>query len=414
MIKSFHEILAEKDEDFTYYVKSTVDIHQPEYFERVKHALLPWRIKEIRPDGHTPISRDNRTFPHWPNTATYTVKVVTGLPVDTKKTLELVAMVCHIHISHLKMVPDDDVESELVGKPIEVDSGTSQSLVGTKRIGEFMRELKKDRAEREQKAVTREVYESFYTTHRALENVLKKPIRKGYYVVEMGRQDDSLYLRAEGPYKDRTDEEAYRDTIEVGSAEIVSEDDSTDHYGVHALIEIRKPKIGVRMFEVRVADMNSGRRFTTTVHAATPEIARQNAVQQVAEANRLDPADLTAMAPKEAGDQMAEARRGPAGGSGIFNVSAMSPQEKNGIGQAMRPMIQRKEQAYQNFVNQIVERGFDQQTAQAMVQTMLKEKLMKYDGMRYVVKHGGFMDPEVLQRIAHYATTGQLPQAAPQ
>lgn len=406
MRKSFYEVLAEQDEEFTYYVKSTYDIQQPEYFERVKHALLPWRIKEIKPDGHTPYSRDNKTFPDWPNTATFSIKVVTGLPIDTKKTLETVAMVCHIHISHLKMLPEDDVQSELVGKPVEVDKTTAQLLVGSKRIGEFMHELKKDRAEREKKGITREVYESFFTTHLALENLLKKPIRNGYYMVEMSHEGTDTYMRAEGPYEARTDGNPYRDSIGVAGAKIVSEDASGALYGVQALVELKK-KISVgQTFEVRVSDMNSGRRFTSMVHAMTPELARQMAVQQVAETNRLNPTDLTAMAPRASGE-VAEASRPP-----TFNTAAMTQPQRAEFNQAAQPIVDRRVQAYHNFVNQIMERGgFDEPTAQAMMKVMMKEKMVKYDGSyRYMVKHGAMMEPDVLQRIAHYATTGEMPQ----
>lgn len=298
--KTFREILAEKDEEFTYHIKSTADIHRPELFERVRHALMPYRIKSITAEGYMPITKDNKTFPDQPNSPTYVIKVITGLPIDTKSALEMVAMTCHIHIAHLYMAPEDDVASYLSGKPVEVDSTTSQLLVGTKRIDAFMQELQKDRKEREKKAITREVYESFFTTHRALASVVKKPLRNGYYMVEMIQEGDDRFMRSEGPFETRPDGNPYRDHTGIRSAKIVSETDAGDMYGVEVMVEEMMPSnAGELMFEVGVADMNLGRRYTSIVRASSPEIAREIAVRQVAETHKIDPSTLTAMAPRQ-------------------------------------------------------------------------------------------------------------------
>jgi hypothetical protein len=298
MKKTFREILAEKDEEYTYHVKSTVDIHNPEWFERVRMSLMPYQIKSLAPDGYTPYTANNKTFPNQPNSPTFTVKVVTGLPVDTQRALETMAMICHIHRSHLYMSPEDDVASEIVGKPQEVSSADSQLLVGAKRIGEFMKELQSDRKDREEKFVTREVYESFFTTHRALEHAVKKPIRNGYYMVEMLREGDHTYMRAEGPFATRPDGNEYRDKIAVRLAKIVTEQTTGAMYSVLAETQIDGQAVNSKMFEVGVSDLNSGRRYTSMVRAESPDIARQMAVRQVAEANKIDPEHLSAMAPK--------------------------------------------------------------------------------------------------------------------
>jgi hypothetical protein len=301
MTKTFHEILAEKDDEYTYHVKSTVDIHQPERFERIRMTLMPFQIKAIVADGYTPLSKDNKTFPNQPNHPTFSVKVVTGLPVDTKRTLETMAMMLHIHQSHLNMTPEDDVASVLPGKPVEVDKTTSQLLVGQKRIGEFMKELQSDRKEREEKFVTREVYECYFTTHRALETMMKKPYSKGYYMIEGSQEGDQHFIRTEGPFNNRPDGNIYRDRIGLKPLEIVSESDADGLRGSVILVERKvAPNVSEMMFEVGVSDMNSGRRFTSMVRAASPDIAREMAVTQVAEAHRIDPSSLTAMAPKPA------------------------------------------------------------------------------------------------------------------
>lgn len=302
MTMTFREILAEKDDEYTYHVRSTVDIHNPERFERVRMTLMPFQVKTISADGYTPFTKDNKIFPNEPNSPTFTIKVVTGLPVDTKSVLQTMAMMCHIHQSHLRMTPEDDVQSELPGKPHETDKTTAQSLVGHKRIGEFMRELQSDRKEREAKVITREVYESFFTTHRALESVVKKPIRKGYYMVEMCQDGDQTVMRAKGPFGNRPDGNPYRDRIDVKGS-LIYEDTYRDMYNVHVLVEaqIDKP-VAEQMFSVGVSDMSSGRRFNSVVRATTPDVARQVAVHQVAETHRIDPAVLTAMAPRPVDD----------------------------------------------------------------------------------------------------------------
>src|SRR5688572_22517558 len=186
MIKTFREILAEKDDEFTYHLHSTANIHRPELFERIKLSFMPYNIKAFETDTYKPLSKTNTMFPEEPYSSTYSIKIVTGFKVPSEH-LQTVAMTAHIHIAHLKMEGDQDVE--LVNKPEEVPSTEAQKLVGSKRISDFINELQTERRQREQDTVEREVYETFYTTHRGLEDVLKKPVRKGYYMVEMRRDD---------------------------------------------------------------------------------------------------------------------------------------------------------------------------------------------------------------------------------
>ncbi len=234
MAKTFRELLAEKDDEFTYYVRSTADIHRPELFERVRHAFLPYRVISCDIDSYKPISRNNKSFPDEPNSPTYSIKVVTGLKVP-KEHIQTLAMTVHIHMAHLKIEGDQDVE--LMNNPEAVTSTIAQALVGQKRIAEFVRELQADKRKRMKDTTEREVYESFYTTHRGLEDVVKKPIRKGYYLIEAFREDGKNYLIAEGPYGSRPEGNEYCDRIKVAGSQIVAEGTAGDKYGVQVLIE---------------------------------------------------------------------------------------------------------------------------------------------------------------------------------
>src|ERR1044071_196419 len=221
MTKTFREILAEKDDEYTYFVRSTADIHNPKLFDRIEMSFMPYRIKSIERDSYRPISRDNKSFPDEPNSATYSIKLITGLKVP-KEFIHTLAPDVHIHMSHLKIEGDQDVE--LVNQPGTVSSTDSQSLVGQKRIGDFVKELQAERKQRMKDTTEREVYESFYTTHRGIQDVTKKPVRNGYYMVETFRQNGKTYLKAEGPFEARPAGNDYSDRIQSVWSKIVAED----------------------------------------------------------------------------------------------------------------------------------------------------------------------------------------------
>lgn len=234
MAKTFWEILAESDDEYTYYIHSVANIHHAELFERVKIALMPYEIKSLECDSYKPYSKDNKQFPDQMNQPTYTIKAVTRYPL-TKGFASALAMETHIHISHLKIDPDKTLDP--VNEPEEVSSKEAQSLVGTKRIAEFIKELQQDRKDREGMTTKREVYESFYTTHLGLEKVVSKPLRKGYYLVETYRENDTNFLRAEGPFDSRPTENLYHDRIRTTNAQVVTETSAGGIYGVKVQLD---------------------------------------------------------------------------------------------------------------------------------------------------------------------------------
>lgn len=234
MTKTFYEILAEKDGEHTYYLHSTADIHHPDICERIKISLLPYEIKDFDCNGYKPLSKDNKMFPDEPFSPTYSIKVVTRYPL-TKGFLSILAMDSRIHISHLKITGEDSVEP--VNGPEEVKSADAQSHVGQKRIGAFFQELKKDRKVRDDMTWKREVYESFCTTHKGLEAVVKKPLRNGYYMVEMFQEGGNKYIQAEGPFTTRPEGNSYYDRLRAVNPQVVSERNQDGLYGVQVLVE---------------------------------------------------------------------------------------------------------------------------------------------------------------------------------
>jgi hypothetical protein len=239
MAKTFWEILAEADDEYVYYIHSTAPIHRPDMFEKVKLSLMPYEIKSIECESYKPLTKANTMFPEEPNTPTFTIKVVTRYPL-TKGFLSTLAMDAHIHIAHLKITPDKTLEP--MNEPEEVPSKDAQSLVGNKRIAEFIKELQADRKARDDMSWNREVYESFYTTHLGLESAIKKPLKKGYYIVETFQEGGKHYLRAEGPFDSRPEGNAYHDRIRTVNPQIISETMNGGLYGVQVLVENIKTK----------------------------------------------------------------------------------------------------------------------------------------------------------------------------
>lgn len=234
MTKTFYEILAEKDTEHTYYVHSTANIHHPELCERIKISLLPYEIKEFDCNGYKPLSKDNKLFPDQPFSPTYSIKVITRYPL-TKGILSIMAMEAHIHISHLKITGEDAVDP--INGPEEVKSAEAQSQVGQKRIGAFFQELKKDRKIRDDMTWKREVYESFFTTHKSLEKIVNKPLRNGYYMIEAFEEGGNKYIRAEGPFRKRPEGNPYLDKLQAINPQVVSESTKAGVYGVQVLVE---------------------------------------------------------------------------------------------------------------------------------------------------------------------------------
>jgi predicted metal-binding protein len=234
MTKTFYEILAEKEDEFVYHIYSTANIHDPEICAKIRISLLPYKIKSMECESYKPLSKNNDMFPNEPNSPTYAIKVITGHPI-TKGFLSTLAMDAHIHVSHLKIIPESDID--LINKPKEVSSDDAQKLVGTKRLGNFIKELQKERNTRDEMKITREVYECFFTTQRGLEIVVGKPMKKGYYMIEAFIDDGKKYFKAEGPFLTRPDGNPFFDRFKVKNPKIVHESENSRLHSLVVLVE---------------------------------------------------------------------------------------------------------------------------------------------------------------------------------
>ena len=224
-MKSIFEMLAEKDEEFIYHVHSTADIHDPERRERVRLEFMPYEIKSLECESYKPLSKLNTMFPNEPNSPTFTIKVITRYPL-TKGFLENLASTVHIHIAHLRIEGKHGYDP--VNKPEEVSSTEAQKLAGSKRIADFIKDLQDERKDRNKMDWTREVYETFFTTHRGLQSLVKTPIRNGYYMVEAYQEGGKRYLYAEGPFVTRPANDPYYDRIRVDNTQVITEGLSQD------------------------------------------------------------------------------------------------------------------------------------------------------------------------------------------
>lgn len=319
-MKTLREILTEKDDEFEYVLKSTADIHTPEMISMIKMALGGFKIRDIEVDSYKPISKDNGEFPNEPNAAVFSLKIVTGFPA--LKGEDLIAMFTRIHVSHLKLVPTKkpaDLKEPDEYKPITTNDFHDatpdnkkedvQDTVGGLRIADFMRELKGARKEREENKREREVYESFVTSHIALEHDLRRPFRKGFYIAEMTGKGSEIVLSLDGPFQYKPDNFLMRDQLPIsegreigrtrvnGSARVVTEFKITGY----EIPRITEDQGGMTYFEVEVQDTDTGRKFSVVIKEMSSAGAREKAIQTVAAQHQLDPQQLVAVEPSPVG-----------------------------------------------------------------------------------------------------------------
>ena len=331
MKRSFRAILAEQDQEFTYVVKSVYDIHAPDVMDMVRLALLPYDLRELTKGTYTPPDKDQKTFPNVPNAPVYTLKAKLGLEPYWEDATEKVSLftriedmehiVCHkegddprkeIDNSDSKDETEKDYKS--LGKhainwdatPDKDDiAKDAQDGAGEKRIGALMKELEKERKEREDliPKVDPNLKESFVTTHIALKPITG-PKPKGFYIVERYRSDDRL-LKIAGPYQKQPMNFKFVGDLEhpaVDGYKKLSENTIyamsygkdftyvTENATASALLEVS--------YRVEVQDQDTGASYVVRVDAGNDSSARDAAVRRVAAENKLDDHRLIAADPE--------------------------------------------------------------------------------------------------------------------
>lgn len=333
MKRSFRAILAEQDQEFTYVVKSVYNIHAPDMMDWIRLALLPYDLRELNKGSYTPPDKDQKTFLNVPNAPVYTLTAKLGMEPAWEDATEKVSLFTHIedidHIichkegtdPHKDMDNSDDKDEteknykslakhaiDWNATPDEDVDKDGQEGAGEKRIGALMKELDKERKEREGliPKVDPNLKEAFVTSHLALKDVMG-PRPKGFYIVERHLDDDRL-LRVEGPFKKQPmNYEFVADLKHPSVIEYKKLSENTIYLtslgrDFTYVTENAKTSILKEVnYQVDVQDQDSGSVFTVNVEAGGDSAARDAAVRLVASENQLDQNRLIAADPEIAG-----------------------------------------------------------------------------------------------------------------
>ena len=333
MKRSFRAILAEQDQEFTYVVKSVYNIHTPDMMDWIRLALLPYDLRELNKGSYSPPDKDQKTFPNVPNAPVFTLTAKLGMEPAWEDATEKVSLFTHIedidHIichkegtdPHKDMDNSDDKDEtkknykSLAKNAIDWDATPDEGMkqdgqegAGEKRIGALMKELEKERKEREEliPKVDPNLKEAFVTSHLALKDVMgAKP--KGFYIVERYHDDDRL-LRLSGPFKKQPINYPFvadlnhpfvLETKKLSESTIYISSLGRDFTYVteNATTSILKEV----KYQVEVQDQDSGASYTVNVEAVGDSAARDAAVRLVASRNKLDSSRLIASDPEVAG-----------------------------------------------------------------------------------------------------------------
>ena len=324
MSKTFRSILAEQDTEYTYLVKSIYNIHEPDVMDQVRLALLPYDLRDIEKDYYKPIDKDNKDFPGVPNSPCYALKAVLGLqPQEDDDAVQKVALFTRINDEHIVVhergkKPDSEDNSDsdekdgnykaLTGTAKDFSSSLdhehkdAQSEVGDKRITNLVKELEKERKEREKqsKEVKPKLKESFCTSHIAL-NQIENKWKRGFYVVE--RVNDELQIT--GPWEKQPLNYKFLPELLTEGVTINSEDgykviaEDRNFRFINAPMSRRKSRILEVKFSVDVEDQDTGKSYNVIVDAVNDAAARTRATRTVARKYKLEDHRLLASNPQQ-------------------------------------------------------------------------------------------------------------------
>jgi hypothetical protein len=328
-MKAFRAYLADNDEEHTYYVRSTRNIHNPDVMDQVRQALLGWELRDLETDGYK-LSTDDNGFPMDPLAGyIWSLKATLGLePPDNEVAVQKVAFYTNINHNYLMVHRNDEPAKKIDNSDADVSPDAeyrslahgaknwdatpdkeaidpdAQNLVGEKGLGEFLKILDQERRAREEERKTHEVEpqltESFVTSHMALKDVLG-PTKKGFYLVERHQRDPNI-MEICGPL--RTQPVNYEfvadlDRSGAGDFEVLSENrvklvnpDSDFRFTNRGAVTEEDMK-----YEVVVTDQDTGRDYPVVVTAESDTDARDHAVQVVADKEQIDPSRLIAVEP---------------------------------------------------------------------------------------------------------------------
>lgn len=298
MKKSFHAFLIEQETEHTYKVMSVANIHDPEVMGRIGLAFAPYKLLEIEKDFFKPIRKENTEFPNHPDSACYCVKVIIATKVSPAVLVQAVCLLTKIRDQNLKVTgdaPEEEVKAE--EKTEEKDA---QADVGERRLGDFMRELEQARKEPEE-VETPKIEENFTINHGALETVLGRAVRRGYYLVE-GSWDNKAIIS--GPFKKAPVNYVFEEGLNP-NMKLLSEGRRGDllvfEFEVGAMEQPAPVAVESRKWEFEILDSDTGKTYPVVVTAPSETAARNKGIGNIAMRERLNPEVLTTTNPKRVG-----------------------------------------------------------------------------------------------------------------
>jgi hypothetical protein len=324
MHKSLRALLAEGDQEYTYWIKSTYNIHEDEVMDQIRLAMLPYDLRAVEEGAYKPIGAGNKDFPNVPDSPSYSVKVILGLePEEADDPLQKVALFTRINTEHLLVhkdgvdphaEPKAEAEGEYKNLAQHAKDFTSslddvvagaQDEVGEKRVGTFLKDLEAQlKKEREAiRQITPKLKESFVTSHIALNNV-KGGWKRGFYVVERAENDQGN-MKISGPFaKQPTNFEFIAELAVPGAGVLTVESSDSiimeayDRNFKYTLKPTRSKTMVEAKFSVDVQDQDTGKVYNVVIDAMDDARARDRAVLVVARQNKLNQETLIATDPE--------------------------------------------------------------------------------------------------------------------
>jgi hypothetical protein len=320
MTQTFRAILAEKDQEFVYHIKSTRPLHDDDVFGNLQISLLGYDLRSLERMSYNPLAV-NPMF--GPNSDTpdniFHVKVLLGTEVDNGELRQKIAYFTNIHWKYLVVHKDgekmedadmEDVDPAMTGGTYKtlamnaakwnattdaVDNDTQQH-VGHERIASFMKELEADRKDREALTIDREVepnlFEAFVTSHNALRDVFGNTAPKGFYLIERTEDDQSI-LNIQGPFTKQPTNYPFIANMKprgVGVFEVVSESivRLVEHDRGFRFTRPLHEQLTLEPYEISVQDQDTGAVYDVLVKGLSEADARERGVLIVAQQELLD------------------------------------------------------------------------------------------------------------------------------
>jgi hypothetical protein len=334
MAQSFRALLAEKDEEFVYHIKSTRHLHDDDIFGKLQIGMLGYDLRSLERVSYNPLAAVEPMF----NPSNdepgldkiFHVRVVLGTDIANGILRQKVAYFTDIHWKYLVVHKDGEKmeDADIIDLDPSMDGGTYKSLakyargwdgtpdednidnkaqkyVGQDRIDAFMSELSTDRKEREAEVEGRNVQpnltESFVTSHLALRDVFGNNAPKGFYLVERLESDPSM-MHLEGPFTQQPSNYEFIANLLIkgaGTYEVQDENNirMVEHDRDFRFTRPLRERMIPKPFEVTVQDQDTGKTYTVLVKALSETDAREAGVQTVAKQEQINPSSLIAVEP---------------------------------------------------------------------------------------------------------------------